>query len=142
MSTVEEFKRSVQVALEASASISDPDLRRIAFDRILTESLRRSEATPPAASAGVGSSHRGPPRSRSEAPPGPSHWVDDLLEDEFFTKPRTIADVVDAVRAAGHNVLSKDVTYPLSRLVQQKGLRREKGLLNDTRRSVWVYRNY
>lgn len=123
--------------------IQDPELRAVAFGRVLdyllvSESLVRSP--------GVIEVRKGPSRPVKGAPlslrPGPSAWVGSLLHEGFFSKPKTLSEVTESVRAQGHNIESKNVTDPLEKLVRSKLLRRERGPGEGTKHGVWRYSNY
>jgi hypothetical protein len=143
MTSVEDLRRTIQTAELAVADIDDQDLRRIAFDRVL-QHLLLTQGGHHAAGASVALVARQPSARGSPAKQvdGPSAWVADLQREEFFKSPKTITDVVQAVKAAGHNILSKDVTYPLEQMARKEILRREKEVTAESKRKVWVYRKY
>jgi len=143
MSTVEDLRHAVQTARLVTADIDEMDLRRLAFDRVLEHLLATQEGHLAAGPRSVDVIQRLPPREiRLKRATGPSAWVADLHAEGFFKAPKTITKVVDAVKAMGHNILSKDVTYPLEQMARRKVLRREKEITNESKRRVWVYRDY
>lgn len=141
--TPAQLRSAVETAQSVTAGLSDPQLRSIAFAKVLDHLLAGGvpESRPP----------NGPdpaPRPRSpktvSSPPrnGPMAWVETLRAEAFFSKPKSLAEVTEAVRAQGHNIESKNVTDPLEKSVQSKALRRERRANEGAKRGVWMYSNY
>jgi hypothetical protein len=141
--TPEQLRAAVETAQSVTDGISDPQLRGIAFGKVL-DCLLSGEPVGP--TPHVGRPHSSPAQSPKVAAPtgrdGPNAWIDSLVNEGFFSKSRSLADVTEAVRAQGHNVESKNVTAPLEKLLQSKALRRERKANETSKRGVWMYSNY
>ena len=120
---------------EAEASVSavkDPELRRVAFEKILVTLLERLQwksggqkrlqiperGSPPAAKKQRRSG--GPTRQ------GPKAHVEALIDDGFFKKQRTIAEVKAELANQGRHIALTSLSGPLQRLTQERRLRRQK----------------
>lgn len=146
---IEEYIREfVEVATRSTKDIPDPELRKAAFQTVLTHLLgslrtdgtavsRTPKVTPRPTDARSAESSR--PRRVKE---GPSAWVAKLIEEGFFVKPRLIGDVVNRLGEVGHTLLSKDVSYPLARLCDLRRLRRTRSGKDKKGKTVWSYTNY
>jgi hypothetical protein len=91
-------------AEEATRAIKDPELRRVAFERVLDDLLSGSGR------ATLGNARAAKPVERSTrtaAQPkkshGPKGYVRELIEDGFFRKPKTIAEVKAELANRGHH---------------------------------------
>jgi hypothetical protein len=126
----------------------EPNLRSVTYTCVLRFLLQEGEGPPPQAASRAPPSGTVTPKPSSRkvntrnSPEGPSSWVTSLRLDNFFRQPKTITDVVTAIKALGHNVESKDVTYPLEQLARSKTLRREKLQAQGSKRRVWTYTEY
>ncbi len=139
----EHIRAAVSEALSIVEGIKDPANQSVVLGKVLDRLLW--DVRP----AVLPSEHVRPvgipsPRSVSSAQlrDGPTAWVEDLHHEGFFTNPRTLSDVTEGVRARGHNVLSKNVTDPLEKLVTTKRLRRTRSPSEGQKRGVWFYTNY
>jgi hypothetical protein len=141
--TPDQLRTAIETAQSVTQGIGDPQLRGIAFGKVL-ERLLAGE--PLALTPHVERPDSSPPRPpKVTGPPGregPNAWVDSLVAEGFFSKSRSLADVTEAVRAQGHNVESKNVTAPLEKLLQSKVLRRERKASVTAKRGLWMYSNY
>jgi hypothetical protein len=138
--TPEQLRRLIETAQAVTEGISDPQLRGIAFGKVLDRLLDGESFGPIAV---VGHPHSSPTSAPKISAPagrvGPNAWIDALVAEGYFSKPRSLGEVTEAVRAQGHNVESKNVTAPLERLLQTKGLRRERKATETAKRGVWMY---
>jgi hypothetical protein len=141
--TPEQLRAAVETAQSVTAGISDPELRGIAFGKVLDRLLAGAAAELPTRD---GSKPRSRPTSLKTvvlpSRDGPRAWVESLLSEGYFSKSKSLAEVTEAVRAQGHNVESKNVTDPLEKLVQAKALRRERKASEGSKRGIWMYSNY
>lgn len=139
--SVESLRKAVEMAELATIGVEDVQLRSVALGRVLDRLLTDSQ---PALLLPV--EFRGPQsekqRSKAPARDGPTAWIASLRNEKFFTQSRTLAEVVEVVRAQGHHVESKNVTDPLEKLVRSKVLRRERKSVAGSTRPVWVYSTY
>lgn len=125
-------------ALELVSSITDADLRRVAFDRLLEDLLRRGgESGRDVRKPGRGSGTL--PESPKTSKPGPTSWVLELNEEGYFQEPRSTRDILDALAERGHVLTGSDLTWPLKELANRKILRRQKRAAESGGSSVWFY---
>jgi hypothetical protein len=136
----------VAEAEAAVAAVKDPELRRVAFDRILATLL---DAKPPteakAETKKPARSKSGSKRSSRDAPTarrGPKAYIEELINDGFFSKQKTIADVKAELANRGHHVPLTSLSGPLQSLTQQRLLRRQKLTTKDDARSTYAYSNW
>jgi hypothetical protein len=130
-------------AEKAVGGVQDPDLRRIAFQKILEALLAEGEperrpkeanshkakASPhPDASAKVGSKAKG----------GPKAYIEELIADQFFKTPRSLAAVKSELANTGHHIAVTSLSGPLQKLCQEKKLRRKK----DDETGAFTYSNW
>jgi hypothetical protein len=137
----------VEASLACTAEIKDESLRAVAFAKVLEFMLRSNDWAAPATAANRGESLRQAPKAThaeavGSSADGPSSWIEGLESEGFFREPRSITDVVGRVKADGHSVLSKDVTYPLVRLVRMRKLRRIQTTPKGGGRAIWMYQTY
>lgn len=134
--SVEELKKAVEEAEAAVASVKDPELRKAAFEKILAKLIGE------AASGGVG------PRSRVKAPnvkrdarpakprSGPQAHVEELIDADFFKKPKQFKAIMEELEAHGHHLPRTTLSPTLLALCRAKKLRRRK--VDD----AWEYSNW
>lgn len=131
----------------AVASVKDPELKRVAFEKIL-ESLLGPAAT--SSKKPQGKSRKRPkstPRSREPAArkkstrKGPKARIAELIDDGFFAKQRTLADVKAELVNRGHHIPMTSLSGPLQRFTQERRLRRQKRN-GGTTKGTYVYSNW
>ncbi len=115
---------------EASvAAVKDPELRRVAFERVLEALLEGTEAKP---SNVKKPSKRQPPlkpsgaRSGTGTRVGPKAYIETLIDDGYFKKQRTMAEVKAELANQGHHIALTSLSGPLQKLTQERRLRRQK----------------
>lgn len=122
------YAELVSQAEKAVVSIKDPELRRVAFERVLEDLLSSGGAG--ALAAVPSSKARRPktvntPRKAGKAR-GPKSYVRELVDDGFFKKPKTIAEVKAELANQGHHIAQTSLSGPLQSLCQDRVLRRHK----------------
>jgi hypothetical protein len=121
------YAELVTQAEAAVAGVKDPELRRAAFEKILEDLLSKAGQK----SAGLASSkaHRtskaGSPR-RAQAKGGPQAYIEEMIDDGFFKKPKTISEVRVELGNRGHHIPRTSLSGPLQTLCKKKVLRRQK----------------
>jgi len=121
----------VSQAEEAVSTVKDAELRRVAFEKILDDLLLSVGGAARPVAAPV-TAHKGPhvPRHKTSSPPkakrGPQRYVEELIGDKFFEKPKTIAEVKAELQNRGHHIPATSLSGPLQKLCQKKALRRQK----------------
>jgi hypothetical protein len=130
-----DYAARVVEAEAAVKSVKDPELRRVAFQKILEHLLQgdaRSSATPRKKSGG--SAGRPPAEAKtggakgrdSASRKGPKGRLVELVEEGFFKKQRTIAEVKTELANRGHHIPLTSLSGPLQSLTQDRRLRRQK----------------
>ena len=131
----------VAQAEKAVAGVKDPELRKIAFQRILDDLLGASDSK---------GAHQAPSRTKesaSAAPKkkgakaGPNGRLVELCDDGFFAKPKTIAQVKAELENQGHHIPVTSLSGPLQRLCQRKVLRRQK-VKASGKKETFTYSNW
>ena len=121
----QDYSSLVAEAEEAVQSVKDPELRRIAFQRVLEELLgggrrkgghNRQKQPRKKANRGAPKSGRG----------GPNAFLREMHEEGFFQKPKTITAVKVELENRGHHIPMTSLSGPLQRLCKVKVLRRQK----------------
>jgi hypothetical protein len=121
----------VKQAEDAVSSVKDPALKQTAFEKILDDLLADS----PSSTAGTSQKHvttkalkkRSVKSARSSSQrKGPTLYVQALIDDGFFSKPKTIAELRDELGNSGHHIPITTLSGLLQRLCQKRTLRRQK----------------
>jgi len=143
------YENLVKQAEQAVAPVKDPELKRIAFEKILdalldTPEAHRDDATKLKKGRGRGSSggksiaaHR-TPEKRS----GTRAYIEELIDEEFFAKPKTIVAVKAELGNRGHHIPLTSLSGPLQSLCKRKRLRREKTEAADGGKKAFAYSNW
>lgn len=129
-------------AERAVAGVKDPELRRAAFEKILENLL--GGAGPVAAKTVPDSapkSAKKPAPAGSKTKGGPQAYVEELIGDGFFKKPKTIAEVKAELANRGHHIVVTSLSGPLQKLCQRKLLRRQK-IKGEGKKQTYNYSNW
>jgi hypothetical protein len=126
------YSALVEQAEKAVQAVKDPELKRIAFQKVLDSLLGGYESA--ATTRTVGEVSRSPRRKvkgskggATRSPRGgPAAYVRELIEDGFFAKQKTITDVKIELENRGHHIPLTSLSGPLQKLCQSKELRRQK----------------
>jgi hypothetical protein len=117
----------VTQAEAATSAIKDPELRRVAFERVLDDLLSGGgsgqKVGSPALKQVESSTRTG---AKSKKTSGPKGCVRRLLDDGFFKNPKTIAEVKAQLANLGHHIALTSLSGPLQQLCQERVLRRQK----------------
>lgn len=146
--TGKDYSARVAEAEEAVKAVKDPELRRVAFEKILSHLLGDAAGAP--ASGGTTKPKRAPSRpsggSGKRAPSaksGPKARVEELVDEGYFKKQRTIADVKTELANRGHHIPLTSLSGPLQSLTQKRRLRRQKVAANGKGSKVtYAYSNW
>lgn len=142
----QDYSEIVKQAEKAVASIKDGDLKTIAFGKILDTLLGEG--------GGTNEKHR---RTKSKRSPGdksaradqaksgrkktgPKSYVEELIEEDFFKVPQTLAAVRAELGNRGHHVPLNLLSKPMMLLCQERKLRRQKS--KDGNKQVFTYSNW
>lgn len=143
------YEDLVKQAEQAVAPVKDPELKRIAFGKILDSLLgtpvaprdiaTKSRKTRGRRSSGSKSVEaQKPPKKRA----GTQAYVEELIDDEFFAKPKTIAAVKAELGNRGHHIPLTSLSGPLQNLCKRKRLRRQKSEATDGGKKAFAYSNW
>jgi hypothetical protein len=142
------YEDLVKQAEQAVAPVKDPELKRIAFGKILDSllgtpeahrDLSRSKKAKGKDSSGSISAEAQRTRKRRA---GTQAYVDELIDDNFFTKPKTIAAVKAELANRGHHIPLTSLSGPLQNLCKRKRLRRQKSEAVDGGKKAFAYSNW
>lgn len=129
-----------QKAEKLASSIKNPILRPVAFGVIFDRLLGLDEKLPirELHSQKVHKATAVPARSKKA---GPQSRLNELVEDGFFSKPRSLKAVLDELGDRGYGGYdAATIGKTLQRLVQDKVLRRKK--VKEGNKSVYTYTNW
>src|SRR6266511_454869 len=94
------YSQAVEEAERAVQGVKDPELKRIAFQKVLEELL-----------GGGSSRDRG--RGQKKARSGPMKYLREMVDDDFFKKPKAITDVKVELENRGHHIPLTSLSGPL-----------------------------
>ena len=140
MPSRENYSELVTQAEKAVAGVKDPELKRIAFQKILDDLLGGSASPAPRAkpspkrNSATTSPKRGPKT-------GPQAYVEELIDDGFFKKPKTIANVKAELENRGHHIPLTSLSGPLQKLCQRRMLRRQRVKTSD-KKQTYAYSHW
>jgi hypothetical protein len=125
MSDPKQYAEIAQQAEQAVKGVADPELRRVAFDKILSALIEK---------AGTGRETRQKKRKTStlstsrptKKGQGPKAYVLDLVDDGFFSKSKSLSQVKAELENRGHHISVTGLSGPLQSLCKDKVLRRQK----------------
>ena len=131
-------------AEQAVDAVKDPELKRIAFQKILESLISETpgEETP-APRKRQPSSSRSTRTLRVSAAKkaGPAGYLSDLVNDGFFKKPKTIAEVKAELANRGHHIPLTSLSGPLQKKCQARVLRRQK-INAPGKKATFAYSNW
>ncbi len=140
MTTPTNYADLVVQAEKAVAGVKDPELKRIAFQKVLEDLLAA-----PARAADLPTakpSKRAPARPRRSAlASGPRRYIQELIEEGFFKKPQTIANVKALLENRGHHIPLTSLSGPLQAMCQRRLLRRQK-IKASGNKQAYAYSNW
>ena len=142
------YENLVQQAEQAVAPVKDPELKRIAFEKILdallgTPQARRDVETKPRGKTKRSRASKPVETQRSRKKrAGTAAYVEELIDEQFFAKPKTIVAVKAELANRGHHIPLTSLSGPLQGLCQRKRLRREKTQSDDGGKKAFAYSNW
>lgn len=121
------YAELVAQAEKAVDAVKDPDLKRIAFQKILDDLLSQggtNKSVKPRARKTR--TRQGAEKPKARAKSGPKAYVTELIEEGFFEKPKTMAQVKAELENLGHHIPITSLSGPLQTLCKERTLRRQK----------------
>lgn len=132
MNTSKPYAELVTQAEVATRAIKDPELRRVAFERVLDDLLAGSTGTSQSGARSIKAARLATQTSlNAKKSSGPKGYIRQLLDDGFFKKPKTIAEVKAELANRGHHIALTSLSGPLQSLCQDRFLRRHKAKPGD-----------
>jgi hypothetical protein len=128
-------------AEKAVAHVKDPELRRIAYQKILEDLLSNPSKKPGSAT----STKPAPAKGGGGATPkasGPQAYVEELVAEGFFDKQKTITQVRAELENRGHHIPTTSLSGPMQKLCQRRVLRRQKASGSDEKKQTFAYSNW
>lgn len=121
-----DYSQIVAQAEAAVAAVKDPELKRIAFQKVLDDLL--SLPSKPSGKKRIARIARssGDARPRKKAKGGPQAYLDEMVEEGFFKKPKTIVQVKAELENRGHHIPLTSLSGPMQKMCQRRLLRRQK----------------
>lgn len=141
MTTTPDYSELVAQAEKAVANVKDPELKRIAFQKVLDDLLAPSSSTKTRQAASSKKRTAEGSKAKRSAKGGPQAYVDELANEGFFKKPKTIANVKAELENRGHHIPLTSLSGPLQKLCQRKILRRQK-LKTSGKKQTFAYSNW
>lgn len=121
------FAELAEEAEQSVAGVKDPELRRIAYQKIL-EDLLGSQRPPEPSPSNPRRAAKGAAKASKPAKKriGTQAYLGELVDENFFKKPKTIANVKAELENRGHHIPLTSLSGPLQRLCQRRVLRRSR----------------
>jgi hypothetical protein len=138
LSTEKPYAELVAQAEHAVTAVKDAELRRVAFERVLSDLLTGGRGRPSVdvahaeSSVSVRAAGAKPRRRKASVSRvgtkrgGPQQYIEDLAAEGFFKIQKTISEVKAELENRGHHIPLTSLSGPLQKLCQKKTLRRQK----------------
>jgi hypothetical protein len=137
-----DYKQFVHEAEVAVAAVKDPELKRVAFEKILDQLLHSKTGAPnPRVPAGPVKSQKMIAPHKATGKTGPRAYIEELIADEFFRQQKTLAQVKAELANRGHHIPQTSLSGPLQNLCKARQLRRQKSKANGDK-PAYFYSNY
>lgn len=141
MSKAKAYTELVAQAESAVGGVKDPELRRVAFERVLDDLLSAgSKVVPESKRRGVRVKSAASPAAKGKRG-GPQAYIEELVGEGFFEKPKTISGVKVELENRGHHIPLTSLSGPLQKLCQKKSLRRQR-LEGKGKKKTFAYSNW
>jgi len=127
MPSSKKYDELVDQAERAVKDVKDPELRRVAFEKILDALLQtpHSPAAPTRAAKAKGKKGKKEPEKKARTRRGPKGYVKELVDEGFFKKPKTTAQVKAELANRGRHIPMTSLSGPMQALCQDRVLRRQ-----------------
>lgn len=137
--TDKHYAELVSQAELAVSSVKDPELKRVAFEKILDDLLGGGEAQRSAVVTDKPKRRRPQKKTGSSGArvkrSGPQGYIEEMVEEGFFDKQKTLAEVKAELENRGHHIPITTLSKPLQRFCQNRTLRRQKIESNGNRKA-------
>lgn len=127
MADTQDFAEIVKQAEQAVKGVADPELRRVAFEKILSALLGKPEIGLPQRKVTRSTSRTVVRKEKTESKTrGPKAYIRELIDEGFFSKPKSLPQLKAELENRGHHIAVTSLSGPLQSLCQDKLLRRQK----------------
>ena len=141
MSDKSDYASLVAQAEQAVASVKDPELKRAAFERVLEDLMAKRTGKASLSKATPAKPAKPASGKSTKTKTGPLAYIEELVADGFFKKPKTIAEVRAELANRGRHIAITSLSGPLQKLCQRRVLRRQKSTTKDSSKtflySLW-----
>lgn len=120
------YAELVAQAEQAVAAVKDAELRRVAFERVLNDLLGGADKTLSGKTREAARPAKRVSKPAAKTRSGPQSHVEEMFDDGFFKKPKTISEVKTELENRGHHIPVTSLSGPMQKLCQKKVLRRQK----------------
>ncbi len=94
MTTQKKYTELVAQAENAVSSVKDAELKRAAFEKVLDDLLAAADPSASTKTQQRVARPRSEAQSRRKRSSGPSGYIEELIDEKFFKKPKTISQVL------------------------------------------------
>ena len=137
-----DYKQFVHEAEIAVAAVKDPELKRVAFEKILDRLLHSDSAGSGAhAPATPGRPQKTTTPRKASKKNGPRAYIEELIDGDFFRQQKSLAQVKAELANRGHHIPQSSLSGPLQNLCKDRQLRRQKSKANGDK-PAYFYSNY
>lgn len=142
MKDSKDYQALVEQAEKAVTAVKDPELKRIAFQKILESLISTTDdLAPESTNRRHAVAKPRPSKSSKKGKSGPAGYLSELVDEGFFKKPKTIAEVKAELENRGHHIPLTSLSGPLQMKCQERVLRRQK--INTTgKKGTFAYSNW
>jgi hypothetical protein len=144
MASPPDYAAFVAQAENAVKGLKDPELKRIAFQKVLDDLIGASDRpiqTPSSGRAGKAKKAAKASKSKPATRGGPRAYIRELVEEDFFKKPKTISDVKVELENRGHHIPLTSLSGPMQQLCRLRELRRKR-TEEPGAKKTFVYSNW
>lgn len=129
-------QKLVEKAEQIISIIKDPQLKSIAFGRIL-DFLLHVEGV-----VFVGEESTKQKTGKIKKSEGPKLWLEKLIEESFFKTPKNVKEILTELKERDHHLKNSDMPPYLRIFMREKRLRRQKQIPSEGGKAVYHYSNW
>lgn len=113
-------------AEDAVQEVKDDQLKKIAFERVVDFLLQTSMSHTKVKVQKTEKSKSTKKTSKAIKSDGPLAWLRELVDEDFFSKQKSMGNILEELNKRSHILKQTDLTSPLRTLCHEKKLRRDK----------------
>lgn len=138
MTTERNYAELVGAAEKAVSGVKDPELKRVAFQKVLDDLLAGQSSSTQRKKQPEAKTPRKSTSRAASTKSGPQAYVEEMVTDGYFKKPKTIAQVKAELENRGHHIALTSLSGPLQKLTQRRTLRRQRSKTSGNKQT-FVY---